>query len=300
MTSPPRLAEVLRGLSWLMSAALYAMPAAAQQEPDVPYVQTPSNVVDTMLEMARLTASDYLVDLGSGDGRIVIQAARRHGVRSMGVEIDPNLVRASNQEAKRQAVDDKVSFVTGNLFMMDLSRATVLTMYLLPQLNMQLRPRILTELKPGTRVVSHDFDMGDWKPDQKREVKVPNKSYGPPVSQVYFWYVPANVAGKWRWQLPVAGKPLTYEAKLSQLFQEVDGEMLVDGGSAAVQNLMLRGDLISFTLVREMFGQKISHDFNGRVEGDRISGRVQLSGGESAALDWQATRTERGTMRINK
>jgi hypothetical protein len=184
--------------------------------------------------------------------------------------------------------------------MMDLSRATVLTMYLLPQLNMQLRPRILSELRPGTRVVSHDFDMGDWKPDQKRELAVPNKSYGPPVSQVYFWYVPAHVAGKWRWQLPVAGKPLTYEAKLSQLFQEVDGEMLVDGGSAVVRDLKLSGDVISFSLTREMSGQKISHDFSGRVEGDRISGRAQPSGGTSAALDWQATRTERGTLRINK
>src|SRR5688572_6673453 len=222
------------GVVGLCTVAL-AGTAAAQQEPDVPYVQTPANVVDVMLDMAAPNPDDFLIDLGSGDGRIVIQAAKKHAVRGLGIEIDSALVRASNQGAKREGVADKVSFVNGNLFVMDLSRATVLTMYLLPQLNMQLRPRILSELKPGTRVVSHDFDMGDWKPDQKRELAVPNKSYGPPVSQVYLWYVPAHVAGKWRWQLPVEGKPLTFEAKVSQLFQELDAEMLVDGGSAVVR-----------------------------------------------------------------
>jgi len=286
-------------LSALACAGMTA--AVAQQTPDVPYVQTPSGVVDVMLELAMLNSNDFLIDLGSGDGRIVIQAAKKHGVRSQGVEIDPNLVNTSNQEAKRQGVAGKVSFVTGNLFVMDLSKATVLTMYLLPQLNMQLRPRLLSELKPGTRIVSHDFDMGDWKPDQRREVAVPNKSYGPPVSQVYFWYVPANVAGRWRWQLPIAGKAAGYEAKLSQLFQEVDGEMLVDGGTAAVRDLKLRGDLLSFNLTREMYGQKIAHEFSGRVEGDAITGRVTVSaGGESTAHNWQATRIERGSLRTNR
>ena len=288
------------GLAALV-AALWSASSVAQQDPDVPFVQTPANVVDAMLEMAAVQATDYLIDLGSGDGRIVIQAARQHGVRSLGIEIDANLVRASSREASRQGVADKVSFVNGNLFAMDLSRATVLTMYLLPQLNLQLRPRILSELKPGTRILSHDFDMGEWKPDQRREVPVPNKSYGPPVSQIYLWYVPANVAGKWRWQLPVAGKSLGYEARLSQLFQEVDAEMLVDGGTAAVQNLRLRGDQVSFGLTREVFGQKVSHEFSGRVEGDTITGRVTVSGaGDSAVHNWRATRYERGSLRTNK
>ncbi len=285
---------------WILLVALGGAPAVAQQTPDVPYVQTPSNVVDAMLEMAVLNRDDYLVDLGSGDGRIVIQAAGKYGVRSMGIEIDANLVRTSIEAATRQGLAGKVSFVTGNLFVMDLSRATVLTMYLLPQLNLQLRPRILSELKPGTRVVSHDFDMGDWKPDQRREVAVPNKSYGPPVSQVYLWHVPAHVAGRWRWQLPVGGKPLVFEARVSQLFQELDGEVLIDGGSAIVRNFRLHGDLISFEVMRDASGQKLTHEFSGRVEGDRMTGRVKLSGAEGAALDWQATRTERGTLRIGR
>ena len=305
LVKPGRLPAAGARRYWLGLLALGivtgAHPAAAQQPPDVPYVQTPSNVVDVMLDMAAPNADDYLVDLGSGDGRIVIQAAKKHAVRGHGIEIDSALVRTSNQAAKREGVADKVSFVNGNLFVMDLSRASVLTMYLLPQLNIQLRPRLLSELRPGTRVVSHDFDMGDWKPDQKREVSVPNKSYGPPVSQVYLWYVPANVAGKWRWQLPVAGKALGYEARLSQLFQEIDAEMLVDGGSASVQNLKLRGDQLSFTLTREIYGQKVNHDFTGRVEGDSIVGRVTLTGGgENATHNWQAARVERGLLRTHK
>ncbi len=297
-------ATVYRCCAALLIALASALPwqmAGAQQTADVPYVTTPSNVVDAMLEMAAINTNDYLIDLGSGDGRIVIEAAKKYGVRGMGIEIDPNLVLTANEGAQRQGVAGRVSFTTGNLFVMDFSRASVVTMYLLPQINMQLRPRILAELKPGTRVVSHDFDMGEWKPDQRRTVAVPNKSYGPPVSQVYFWYVPAHVAGRWRWQLPLAGKPRVYEAQLNQLFQEVEAEVLVDGGTGMVRNLELRGDLIGFKLMREMFGEQVTHEFSGRVEGDTITGRVKISGGgENAAQDWQATRVERGTMRINK
>ena len=286
------------GLLLALCALLPWRAAHAQQAADVPYVPTPANVIDTMLELALVNTGDYLIDLGSGDGRIVIAAAKKYGARGMGIELDGNLVFAANADAKRQGVAGKVSFTRGNLFAMDFTRATVLTLYLLPQINMQLRPRILNELKPGTRVVSHDFDMGEWKPDARREVAVPDKSYGAPVSQVYFWYVPAHVAGKWRWQLMVAGKPRVYEASINQLFQEVDGEVLVDGSSASVQNFKLRGDLIAFTLTRELSGQKLTHGFSGRVEGDKVTGRVELSGGENATLDWQAARVERGKMRI--
>lgn len=139
--------------------------------------------------------------------------------------------------------------------------------------------------------------MGDWKPDQRREVAVPNKSYGPPVSQVYLWYVPANVAGKRQWRLPVGGATRLYEARISQTFQELSGETLVDGGTATAQGARLHGDLITLNLMREFFGQKFTHEFSGRVEGDRIVGRARISGGsESATLDWVATRVERGKM----
>lgn len=271
--------------------------AQAQQAADVPYVSTPWNVVAAMLEMARVNASDNLIDLGSGDGRIVIEAAKKLGARGTGVELNASLVSDAQREAKRQSVDGRVSFVQGNLFSFDIGAATVLSMYLLPQINLQLRPRIFSQLKPGTRVVSHDFDMGEWKPDQRSEVAVPNKSYGQPVSQVYLWYVPANVAGKWRWQLNVGGRPHVYEARIDQRFQALEAAALVDGGSAVTRNLKLRGDQIELTLVREMYGQPVIHEFSGRVAGDNAIGRVRLSGGDSATLDWIATRTERGTMR---
>ena len=280
-----------------LCALLPSAAALAQQAPDVPFVTTPPNVVAAMLEMARVTADDFLLDLGSGDGRIVLEAAKNNGARGRGVELDANLVAAANQAAKRQGLATQVTFAVGNLFYVDFGQPTVVTMYLLPQINLQLRPRILREFKPGTRVVSHDFDMGGWKPDQRREIAVPNKSYGPPVSQVFLWYVPADVAGKWQWRLPVGGVTRLYETRISQAFQELGGETLVDGGTASGPGARLRGDLITLNLAREFFGQKFVHEFSGRVEGDRIVGRARVSGGsESATLDWVATRVERGKM----
>jgi SAM-dependent methyltransferase len=281
---------------WLLALLLPLRAAQAQQTADVPYVPTPWNVVAAMLEIAQVNASDNLIDLGSGDGRIVIEAAKKLGARGMGIELNASLVSDAQLEAKRQGVAGKVSFAHGNLFNFDFSGATVLTMYLFPRINLQLRPRILG-LKPGTRVVSHDFDMGEWKPDQRREIAVPGKSYGPPVSQVYLWHVPANVAGSWRWQLTVGGRPHVYEARVNQRFQTLESEVLVDGGSAVTQSVKLRGDQIELALVREMYGQAVTHEFSGRVEGDSATGRVRLSGGDSGTLDWRATRIERGTMR---
>jgi hypothetical protein len=148
---------------------------------DVPYVPTPQSVVDKMLDMANVTGEDYLIDLGSGDGRIPIAAATRFGTRGMGVDIDPARVHEAKANAVNARVADKVEFRKQDLFETDLGQATVLTMYLLPRVNLQLRPRILSKLKPGTRVVSHSFDMGDWKPDQKITVD---------GRKIYLWIVP--------------------------------------------------------------------------------------------------------------
>jgi hypothetical protein len=183
-------------LSVLAAASLLLLPAigASAIEPsfaptqaitpeslDVPYVPTPQSVVDKMLDIAKVTGEDYLIDLGSGDGRIPIAAARRFGTKGMGVEIDPVRVQEAKTNAVNARVADKVEFRKQDLFETDLSQATVLTMYLLPRVNLQLRPRILNKLKPGTRVVSHSFDMGDWKPDEKIIVD------GRPI---YLWIVP--------------------------------------------------------------------------------------------------------------
>ncbi len=152
---------------------------------DVPYVPTPQSVVDKMLDVARVTGEDYLIDLGSGDGRILIAAAKRFGAKGMGVEIDAARVQEAKTNAVNARVEDKVEFRKEDLFQTDLSKATVVTMYLLPRVNLQLRPRLLNELRPGTRVVSHSFDMGDWKPDQK--IRVDGRT-------IYLWIVPERGA----------------------------------------------------------------------------------------------------------
>ena len=266
----------------------------AQQQPDVPYVPTPWNVVEAMLDIARVDAGDHLIDLGSGDGRVVLEAARRYGARGVGIELDPNLVSVADREARRLGVSARASFVSGNLFSFDFRAATVLTMYLLPKVNLQLRPRILSQLRPGTRIVSHDFDMGRWKPDARREVSVPNKSYGPPVSRIYLWYVPADVTGKWQWRLPVDGAEHAYEITFRQTFQEVSADAMADGGVTTAQGVQLHGDSISVTLTRDIAGRSVTHEFTGQVDGDSIVGRVRLAGGEEKMLDWRAARIARG------
>ena len=178
---------------FVLSFLLAALPAVAAE--DVPFVVSPDNVTLTMLEMAQVGPQDYLIDLGSGDGRIVITAAKKFGARGLGVEIDPKLVEQSRENAKRAGVQSRAFFREQDLFKTDLSPASVITMYLLPEVNLQLRPKLL-KLRPGTRVVSHDWDMGDWKPDRTVTLDVPDKSVGlEKKSHVHLWIVPARIQG---------------------------------------------------------------------------------------------------------
>lgn len=176
----------LLGLCTLLATPANAQPATAQptapsRTPDVIFVPTPPEVVDAMLQVAKVGPSDVLYDLGSGDGRIPITAAKRYGTRGVGVDIDPERIKEANDNAKSAGVTDKVTFIQGDLFQQDLSQATVISLYLLPSLNMKLRPTLL-KLKPGTRIVSHSFDMGNWAPDQTLNIN---------GRAVYFWTVPA-------------------------------------------------------------------------------------------------------------
>jgi hypothetical protein len=273
---------------------------AAAQTSDVPYVPTSPNVVDAMLTLAKVGADDYLIDLGSGDGRIVIAAAKKFGTRGFGVDIDGALVSGAQREAQRQGVSDKVAFFTRNLFITDISKATVVTMYLFPQVNMRLRPRLLKELKAGTRIVSHEFDLGSWQPDAQLTVAVPDKPYGAPSSNVFLWIVPADVSGKWRWRLTVGGAARDYELTLEQTFQMVRGESLVAGTSARFGGGRVSGEHLSFTLAVDIAGREMHHEFNGRISGDSIDGKVVVRGGGAAAQsEWRAARTARGTLNIN-
>jgi predicted O-methyltransferase YrrM len=176
-------------LTILAAACAGAQPAATRRPParvpDVPFVPTPREVVDAMLAMARVGPNDVLYDLGSGDGRIVIAAAKQFGTRGVGYDIDPARIREANVNARRAGVTDKVRFVLGDIFDADISEATVVTLYLLPEVNLQLRPKLLRELRPGTRVVSHRFDMGDWVPERRERVEVHGADHF-----VFFWTIP--------------------------------------------------------------------------------------------------------------
>jgi len=191
----------------LVAFALFALLAsgAHAQNPlgeEVPYIRTPQAVVDKMLDLAEVGPDDFLIDLGSGDGRIVITAAQKRGARGFGVELDPSLVEASNETARKAGVGERARFFARDLFDTDIREATVLTMYLLPHVNLQLRPRLLAQLKPGTRVVSHDWDMGEWQPDAKAVLEGLVKPVMPiQASTVYLWIVPARVAGSWNLQI---------------------------------------------------------------------------------------------------
>ena len=177
-------------------AAGFVASVQAQSE-DVPFVVTPDNVTAAMLQLAQVGPEDYLIDLGSGDGRIVIAAAKRFGARGLGVEIDPRLVEQSRENARAANVQGRAIFREQDLFRTDLSPASVVTMYLLPEVNLQLRPRILA-LRPGTRIVSHDWDMGDWQPDKTVVVDAPDKPIGrEKVSRLHLWIVPARIEGAW-------------------------------------------------------------------------------------------------------
>jgi len=216
-----------RVLIALLLAASFAGPAVAQSatpQPlveEVPFVTSPDNVTLEMLRLARVGAGDHVVDLGSGDGRIVILAARRFGATGLGVEIVPQLVEASRAAAQRAGVADKVEFRVQDLFETDLSRASVVTMYLLPEVNLKLRPALL-QLRAGTRVVSHDWDMGDWKPDRTTVVDVPDKKVGlDRSSKVHLWVVPARVEGLWCGTGPLR----EFSLRLKQQHQEVSGEL---------------------------------------------------------------------------
>lgn len=238
-----------------LAASLFTIPALAQEvRLDVPYVPTSQATVDEMLKMANVTAKDYVIDLGSGDGRIVVTAAKL-GATAMGVDINPQRIKESHANAQAAGVTDKVKFFQQDLFQTKFSDATVLTMYLLPSVNLRLRPTILDELKPGTRVVSHDFDMGDWKPDQQKDLG---------TDEIYFWIVPAKVGGAWTAKI---GND-AYKLDLTQKFQEVSGSATAGGKTAKIENGRLAGETFTFELV-EGSSRKV---MSGKVSGGNISG----------------------------
>ena len=280
--------------------ALFAPAAAAQDgRGDVVYVPTPQVVVDGMLRMAKVGANDYVIDLGSGDGRIVITAAKKHGARGFGVDLDTYLLKIANSNAIREGVADRARFIEQNLFETDLSQATVITSYLLPSMNEQLRPKLLA-LKPGTRVVAHDYAMGDWDPDDSETLIVPEKTVGDPGrSYIFFWIVPARVAGRWESQLMTGGKPVSWQFSFEQNFQLVHGTARVGEREVKLPQFRMAGEQLTFRLDVPAAGKPVTHEFRGWVKGDAIEGNVTVGDGSGQrVMPWRAKQIARGEAKM--
>lgn len=288
-------ANIYAGIAAVCLGAM-ALPAAAQEgRGDVVYVPTPQIVVDTMLDMAKVTAKDYVIDLGSGDGRIIITAASKRGASGFGVDLDTYLLKLANQNAQKARVTDKVHFVEQNLFETDLSGATVVTSYLLPEMNLRLRPKIMA-LKPGTRLVAHDYHFGEWDPDEQRELIVPEKKVGTPgVSFIFFYVVPARVPGKWQSLVTIDGRETPMEFNLQQEFQEVEGKVDIRDRSADLRGRIM-GERIR--MVAGGRGGIPRYEFNGQIDGGAIKGTMAIGeGASSKQLPWTARQIQRGELK---
>lgn len=244
-------------------------PYSGQPGKDVVWVPTPESVVNKMLDLAKVTPQDFLADLGSGDGRTVITAAKR-GARAMGVEYNPDMVALSNREAIKAGVTDRVKFVNGDIFATDFSQATVITLYLLPSLNLRLRPTIL-EMKAGTRVASHAFNMAEWEADETANIE---------GRQAYLWIVPAKVAGTWNLQIAGQARDLV----LQQNFQMLSGNIKAGSEAVPVGEARLRGDEIRFATVEK----GIKREFTGHIQGASMSGNLKSPGQPDQS--WNATK----------
>ena len=289
---------------WVLCAGLalafispLASPAEEYRERgvgDVVYVPTPQIVVDEMLSMAKVGPNDFVIDLGSGDGRMVITAAKNFGARGFGVDLSDDLLEESNKTARAQGVADRANFIKQNLFETDLSPATVITSYLLPEMNQKLRPKLLS-MKPGTRVVAHDYNMGDWHSDLQKTIEVPEKKVGDAgKSYIYLWYVPAKIAGRWQSQISTGAQPVNWEFEFDQRYQMFDGAARSGSQKITLRSTRLQADQISFQFLTKPGDNSTRHEFNGTVKGDVIEGTLKLGDGAAQKqMPWSAKVVQR-------
>lgn len=271
--APPFAARI----ACVLAAWLFMTAAVAQQINAGPYVPSPQSVVADMLKFAGVGPTDFVIDLGSGDGRIVRTAAIVYGARGFGVEIQDNLVRESNEAAKKEGIADRVRFMKQDLFKTDISQATVLTMYLLPNTVNMLSDKLQTELKPGTRIISHDYGLTGWIPEDRKDFDLQDKIAisGVTTTIIFLYVVPAKVAGNWRSTIDpaVIKQPVTFE--LRQQMQKIGGMAKVGAREVPIEDAKLLGETISFRLPVER-GKPLT--FNGRVKGSAIEGTVEAGG----------------------
>jgi Methyltransferase domain len=250
-------------------------PQIGQEGKDVIWVPTPDEVVERMLNMAQTKPEDYVIDLGAGDGKIAIAAAKKFGARALGVEYNPQMVSLAQRNAKAAGVLGKAQIVQGDIFATDFTQATVLTLYLLPVLNMKLRPQILA-MRPGTRVVAHAFNMEDWQPDETSNLD---------GRRVYFWVVPARVNGRWVLELSGAGGSGRFSLNLDQQFQNITGVVHLGSVLVGLREPRLNGFRIGFAYVDN---KGVRRDFTGSVTGDTMEGSLRTDTGAEGR--WTATR----------
>ncbi len=271
------------GLVFLGGVAVHPVPAQedAFHKRDVPYVATPQVTVDEMLRLAAVGPEDFVIDLGSGDGRIVVTAAKKFGARGLGVDIDWRLVSQAEENARLAGVADRARFREQDLFQADLGQATVITAYLLPFVMLKLRPKLLA-LKPGTRIVSHDFDFGDWPPDRKTSIR----------KNVYLWIVPAQAAGRWQARLEMPPIERLLELEIKQRYQEVSAHARLNGVPSPVWEMKLAGDRLSFVVVDTTDrDNESSLYFDGRVSGNVVEGELARGVGAGRSVTrWRAVR----------
>ncbi len=266
-----------------LSPSLAAMESERVHKFDAPFVPTPIYAIMEMIHKAGVGRDDILYDLGSGDGRIVIEAARRTGCRAVGIELDGELVEESRANAVRAGVQNRVRFVVADIFKESIREATVVSLYMSGAVNIRIRPKLFRELKPGTRVVSYTFDMGEWKPDAV-------STFG--REDAYFWVIPANASGTWAWKEGRGGARARWELELKQVFQEISGRTRVNGKPVAVKNAAIRGEEIRLTLEGGAAAGPEPIELTGRIRGDRIEGTIRAG---TSQKSWRAARNP-GTM----
>ena len=271
-------------LSFLAAATLAGCAIAEDKPVNAgPYVPSPQSVVTDMLKLADVSERDFVIDLGSGDGRIVLTAAKVFGARGFGVEIQDKLVKLSNEAAQREGIADRVKFITQDLFKTDISQATVLTMYLLPNTVNMLKDKLLSELRPGTRVLSHDYPLAGWVPEKYVQMDLEDKVAisGVTTTLIYLYVVPAKVAGGWSAKVPASVSKGPVRLDLKQQVTRVSGSARLDGKEVALEDVKLKGDQISFRLAG------LRGTFSGTVKDNAISGTFDGAGARSS---WTASK----------
>jgi cyclopropane fatty-acyl-phospholipid synthase-like methyltransferase len=281
-------------ITWIITMLLFALAAGScdsgvgnKTEPDVVLVTTPHKVVREMLKLAGVAKDDVVYDLGSGDGRIVIAAARDFGARGVGVDIDPKLVAEGRENARKAGVAERVTFIEQDVLKADISQATVIALYMLPTMNKQLLPKFFSELQPGTRVVSHRFEIGDWKPDMTL------KAYD---TTIYLSIIPADVHGDWRVAMSNDKETRHYELTLGQRYQELEGSLRDDKRKLSIAATRLHGREITISVVDTIGGQRFLMDLEGFVNGDAIQGTALVTDAQHPlpiSYAWKGVRTSK-------